>query len=659
MEKITDKIAALPKDGTFFSLEFFPPKTDAGQEHLQARLSRMARALRPTFVNVTWGAGGSTASKSLELAELCQRQLNLTTCLHLTCTNMEKGLLDRTLAAAKDIGVRNILALRGDPPRRYEYGLDETPQDQNGDFVWAADLVRYIRKEYGDYFCIGVAGYPEGHSDESNPEVGSQTVEQDLPYLVEKCQAGADFIMTQLFYDIDAYTSYEKRVKEFQDGVLASLPIIPGLMPIQNFQALKRIAKLSHASLPPDLLKQLEDHRSNDEEIKRIGVEYITSLVQQIKKLPASHSRGFHFYTLNLEKSVSYIVERCKLIPELTAADYLDGPAIDDGDGPVNGNVPTISINNASEKRRPSTRRPSSPHNHTMDDGSTVSSNPPSRATTLKISEGIGSLGREATWDDYPNGRFGDARSPAFGEIDGYGPSIHMSPASARTRWGFPESAEDIQQLFLRHIRGEVDVLPWTEGPLNDETKVIEKELCALIERGWFSIASQPAIDATSSNDPIFGWGPRGGFVFQKAFVELFVPSKDWHEKLRPQLIKNKGKVSWYASPCALPKPAQANGEGQTELKEFESGEEAGSANSVTWGVFAGKEIASPTIIEEMSFKAWVEEAFNLWAEWERCYPAGKTREFLRQRREDSYLVNVIGHTFKQPGELWEILLAA
>lgn len=234
-----------------------------------------------------------------------------------------------------------------------------------------------------------------------------------------------------------------------------------------------------------------------------------------------------------------------------------------------------------------------------------------------------------------------------------------MSPASARTRWGFPESREDIQKLFLRHIKGEVDVLPWSEGPLSPETRVIEKELSGLIERGWFSIASQPAVDSVNSDDPIFGWGPRGGFVFQKAFVEIFVSSRDWKEKLRPQLQKHKGRVSWFASPCALPNSGRLAADAPVEVKGFESSEGPGASNSVTWGVFAGKEIASPTIIEEISFTAWVEEAFNLWAEWERCYPAGRTRTFLREAREDSFLVNVIGHTFKKPGELWEILLGA
>src|ERR1700710_2783472 len=128
MEKITSKIAALPPHSTYFSLEFFPPKTSMGSSNLRARLDRMSRALRPLFITVTWGAGGSTAKKSLELAELCQRELGLTTCLHLTCTNMSKSLVDQALEDARSLGIRNILALRGDPPRGDEYEVD----GQNG-----------------------------------------------------------------------------------------------------------------------------------------------------------------------------------------------------------------------------------------------------------------------------------------------------------------------------------------------------------------------------------------------------------------------------------------------------------------------------------------------------------------------------------------------
>ena len=180
----------------------------------------MSQALRPLFVTVTWGAGGSTATKSLELAEICQRQLGLTTCLHLTCTNMNRQLIDDALEQAKVLGIRNILALRGDAPRSEEYRDEGTPpeQDSNKDFTWAIDLVKYIRKEYGDYFCIGVAAYPEGHSDQSHPQ--HQDPQFDLPSLIEKTKAGADFIMTQLFYDVEAYDKFDRRVDGYTKVLL-------------------------------------------------------------------------------------------------------------------------------------------------------------------------------------------------------------------------------------------------------------------------------------------------------------------------------------------------------------------------------------------------------------------------------------------------------
>lgn len=621
---------------------------------------------------------------------------------------MNRKLVDETLEEAKALGIRNILALRGDPPRSEEYHMDEE-EDSNKDFNWAIDLVKYIRKVHGDYFCIGVAGYPEGHADESHPE--HQSVERDLPFLVAKTSAGADFIMTQLTYDLDAYTKYEHRLRTHASGVFKTIPIIPGLMPIQSYQILKRITNLSHVTIPDPIISRVEAVKSDDEAVKRVGVDILSEIVEGMKPLPkpASVLRGFHFFTLNLEKSVSFILERCKLIPPSTES---PSPTSSDVDSDVaievsinpDSTFPDYSKQQTSSRRNSRQRRRSSalnsqPHNRFIVDrpsltvaepastsrsqshhsssstttriheapsvGSGMPAAQSNRNTTLLISEGMGSLGREATWDDFPNGRWGPSSSPAFGEIDGYGPSLHVTPAQARKLWGHPKSAEDITKIFARHVRGEVSCVPWSDesdtgGALREETLTIKDQLLRLIEgKGWWTIASQPAVNGRRSDDEVFGWGPPGeGFIFQKAFVEFFIPSEQWRQELRPRLRKyGEDELSWLATSLR---------------RDFESSTSSGpiglvdgsqspmsTRNAVTWGVFRGKEIVTPTIIEEESFRAWSDEAYGIWEEWRRVFPRGSAEErLLKKCRDDVVLVNVVGQRFvgDDGRRLWKIL---
>lgn len=680
MDKITDKIAALPPDAGYFSLEFFPPKTAMGFANLRSRLERMARALKPTFVNVTWGAGGSTAQKSLELAEICQRELGLTTCLHLTCTNMNKQLIDEALEDAKVLGVRNILALRGDPPRAEYKDENEDPGAADGDeFKWSVDLVKYIRKNHGDYFCIGVAGYPEGHADESHPL--GQSLEHDLPYLVEKVEAGADFIMTQLFFDIKAYDDFETKLRQHPSGAFKDIIIIPGLMPIQNYQMIKRTTKLSHARLPDELMERLDEVKKDDEKVKEVGVDILSELVGQIREIKSRTPgpKGFHFYTLNLEKAVSFILERTNLIPpdtpdnETAVADDLLAvvPKIEVNGGGSRDNVSQQHLAVSSSAARRQSNVSSEPRNRVIISGERPPSNPEyeatqleaarpyepitSRSNTLAISEGEGLLGREATWDDFPNGRWGDARSPAYGEIDGYGVSLHMSVTQAKALWGSPKSVEDISNLFIRHLKGELSAIPWSEEEFNAETATIRDQLLGLNTRGWWTVASQPAVNGLLSSDPTFGWGPANGFVFQKAFVEFFMPADDWkrlHEKLASPEMKDR---AWFYA---------ANAEGDFWSSDFSGGlsqevKEAGT-NAVTWGVFPGKEIITPTIIEEVSFRAWAEEAFGIWGEWAQVYGKGsESAQLLERLKGELWLVNIIHHEYIEKEALWEFLMSA
>ena len=384
----------------------------------------MTRGLRPLFVTVTWGAGGSTAAKSLELAEICQRQLGVTTCLHLTCTNMGRSLVDGALDEAKALGIRNILALRGDPPRNEEYRSRSTPIVGADEFVGAVDLVRYIRKRHGDWFCVGVAAYPEGHADEAYPQ--HQNPARDLPFLIDKVKAGADFIMTQLFFDVDAYQRFEALLRNDPSGMMVDIPIIPGLMPVQSYQILQRTTKLSHARLPSDIEERLRAVRGDDEAVKKIGVDIASEIIDKIMTLPSPRARGVHFYTLNLEKAVAFIVERCHLIPPLDTdnADVDESVLID-----MSNDASMMNGTNGDghpERFRRQSSVNSDPHNRVIVDAASNNSNfeaaadeagipkdkVNTRANTLAISEGEGSLGREATWDDFPNGRWGDARSP-------------------------------------------------------------------------------------------------------------------------------------------------------------------------------------------------------------------------------------------------------
>ncbi|TQS35494.1 hypothetical protein Golomagni_04085 [Golovinomyces magnicellulatus] len=663
MEKITDKIAALPPGSNYFSLEFFPPKTSMGTSNLRSRLDRMARALQPLFVTVTWGAGGSTATNSLELADLCQRQLGLTTCLHLT--------------SARVLGIRNILALRGDPPRKDTETMNSEIKSP-ADFEWAIDLVRYIKKNYGDFFCIGVAAYPEGHADGSDPD--GQSLESDLPYLIEKVKAGADFIMTQLFFDTEAYDVFEKRLLEHESGCFKNLPIIPGLMPIQSYQMIMRTLKLTHVKMPSDMMADLTSIKGDDELVKKAGVDIVSKIVSHIQDSPAPPigRRGFHFYTLNLEKAVSFILERTSLLRLSHSAHAIDNFISDCTN--INSSVspPKSNVNDHTDHLQHQQSPITSDSSNTVVNTSPLTSRPQvevtlsginilsnyieNRASTLAISEGRDALGREATWDDFPNGRWGDARSPAYGELDGYGINIHLYLNQAIRLWGYPQSTNEITSIFTNYIKGSLDAIPWSDEPICRETDIIKDQLLKVNEKGWWTIASQPAINGINSNDDVFGWGPRNGFVFQKAFVELFLSSEDFlYLQTKVKTSDMADKISWYA--------CNSKGEFLSSDAPMKSCfNNRGSINAVTWGVFPGKEIVTPTIIEEISFRAWAEEAFKIWAEWGKAYTSSSptspdfqkaqaSHQLINRLREEVWLVNIIHHGLVEKDGLWDLLI--
>ncbi|KAG0681886.1 hypothetical protein C6P40_003401 [Pichia californica] len=632
--KITDKIASLEKDEPFFSLEFFPPKTDSGMRNLYARLGRMS-LLGPLFVTVTWGAGGTTSEKTTDLAVTCQQDLGLTTCMHLTCTNTPKSVIDEALAKAKNCGIKNILALRGDPAR------DSSVSHGIGEFEYAADLVRYIREEHGDYFCIGVAGYPEGHADGSFEEL-QQDPKKDLPYLVEKISAGADFIITQLFFDVEKFVQYEKMIRSQPE--LEKITIIPGLLPINGYNIFQRASKLSHASIPKKMLDEFPVEIQNDDDtVKEIGVDVLVKIIDEIYEKTDSRVKGIHFYTLNLEKSIAHIVNKSKYLAKVVAKKELE---LEDDTSSSDDEIDE-SITTA--KRAAYTNRFNTT-NKVISDVKAVGNvkmthSPSSQLQKLiSISAGRGVLGKDATWDDFPNGRFGDSRSPAYGEIDGYGPSLKVSSSRAYELWGYPKTKKDISKLFINYLLKKLDCLPWSELSLSPETSLIQEELMNLNEKNYFTVASQPAINCAPSKDKILGWGPSNGFIYQKAFVEMFVSKKEWDEKLLPKLNESGNLVSYYYA---------------DSKDTFETNLPKNASNCVTWGVFPNREIVQTTIVEEESFRAWREEAFEIWKEWKLLYPKGSDSEKLIDSvLNDYYLVTVLHHDYPNESALWDLLLA-
>lgn len=311
IDKLNDKIT---KGEPFFSFEYFPPKTDEGVANLKERQMRMV-ALGPTFCDITWGAGGSTADVTLDVARSMQQEVGMETMMHLTCTNMPVEKLKEALTKAKESGIRNILALRGDPPKGQEHF-----EQVEGGFACALDLVKYIRAEHGDYFGIGVSGYPEAHPDVivEDPQQMAAHYWSDIDYLKQKIDAGADFVVTQLFYDVDRYMQFVRDCRSRGIGC----PILPGVMPVMTYAGFKRMTSFCKTAVPQHIADALEAIKGSEEAVKAYGISLGTMMCQ---RLLDGGAPGIHMYTLNLERSAVAILENVGLIakakPKQAAAD--------------------------------------------------------------------------------------------------------------------------------------------------------------------------------------------------------------------------------------------------------------------------------------------------------------------------------------------------
>ncbi|XP_042201696.1 methylenetetrahydrofolate reductase [Callorhinchus milii] len=578
----------------WFSLEFFPPRTASGAVNLLSRFDRMG-AGGPLFIDVTWHPAGDPGSdketSSMMIASTAVNYCGLETLLHITCCNQSKEQITEHLQKACRLGLKNVLALRGDP-------IADKWQTEEGGFNYASDLVKHIRNKFDDYFDICVAGYPTGH-----PECTSY--EEDLKHLKEKVEAGSDFIITQLFFKPQTFLKFLKDCR----AIGITCPILPGIFPIQGYHSLRQLVKLSKLQVPQEIKDIIEPIKDNDAAIRNCGIDLATDLCKAL--LTSGAVPGLHFYTLNREVAATEILRRLGL--------WIEDP------------------------RRPLPWA--------------VSANPKRKVEDVRpifwASRPKSYIYRTQDWDEFPNGRWGNSSSPAFGELNDYY-LFYLKSNCAKEEllkmWGEElVNEEHVFEVFTAYITGEsnrngtkVTCLPWNDESLAVETNLMKAELQKVNRRGILTINSQPNINAKSSTDPVVGWGPEGGYVFQKAYLEFFTSSENVTALLQV-LKKYEPRVNYHI--------VNVKSENINNASDLQP-------NAVTWGIFPGREIIQPTVVDPISFMYWKDEAFALWIErWAKLYPEeSPSRQIIQNIHDNYYLVNLVDNDFPLKNCLWQVI---
>lgn len=564
---IKDMMAESKRTGQpSFSFEYFPPKTAQGVQNLYDRIDRMYN-FGPKFIDITWGAGGRIAELTCEMVTQAQSVYGLETCMHLTCTDMGLEKVNDALRKAYKAGCTNILALRGDPPRDSEKWTAT-----EGGFQYAKDLVKHIRETYGNHFDIGVAGYPEGTDDNKDEDML-------LDHLKEKVDLGGTFIVTQMFYDADNFIRWVGKVRA--RGI--NIPILPGIMPVATYASFLRRANHMQCKVPQEWLDELEPVKNDDVAVRELGTKLVANMCRKLLNNGIEH---LHFYTMNLAQATRMVLEELEWAPS--------------AERPLKQALPwkqSKGLGRREEDVRPVFWR--------------------GRNKSYVL--------RTQDWDEFPNGRWGDSRSPAFGELDAYGIGLTGTNEANRKKWGEPQNIQDLADIFVKYLDQKIDSLPWSEAPLTSEAGDIQHDLKTLNKRGLLTINSQPAVDGVKSTHPIHGWGPPNGYVYQKAYLELLVHPSVFGEMIRR--IEGAPDLTYYAV---------------TKDGDLKTNAPSDGPNAVTWGVFPGKEIVQPTIVESISFLAWRDEAFRLGMDWAHCYDANTpSRLLLEQVMNEWHLVNV------------------
>lgn len=369
--------------------------------------------------------------------------------------------------------------------------------------------------------------------------------------------------------------------------------------------------KLSKLEVPQEIKEVIEPIKDNDAAIRNYGVELAVSMCREL--LDSGMVSGLHFYTLNREVATTEILKRLGIWKE-------------DPRRPLPWAV------SAHPKRRVEDVRP-----------------------IFWASRPKSYIHRTQEWDDFPNGRWGNSSSPAFGELKDYY-LFYLKSKSPREEllkmWGEElMSEESVFEVFTCYISGEpnreghkVTCLPWNDDPLAAETNLLKEQLEKVNRRGILTINSQPNINGKPSTDPIVGWGPSGGYVFQKAYLEFFTSSENVTALLK--VLKTKKyelRVNYHI--------VNVRGENITNAPDLQP-------NAVTWGIFPGREIIQPTVVDPVSFMYWKDEAFALWIEqWAKLYEEeSPSRMIIQYIHDNYYLVNLVDNEFPLENCLWQVM---
>jgi methylenetetrahydrofolate reductase (NADPH) len=456
--------------------------------------------------------------------------------------------------------------------------------------------------------------------------------------LKEKMDCGADFIVTQFFYDADKFLQYVDSCRI----VGISCPIIPGIMPIQSYTTLIKMTQYCGVAIPSSVLERLEAINKNDDEaVKLLGCDIATEMCRQIYTKSNGEIDGVHFYTLNLERSVTEIVGMVELIKPI---EQQHSTKVTTSDSPMDSNQRKISLTpprmKDTEVRYDALIFPFCCMlfaNVSLI--SQVNENAPLRILSRPINWANRPQSyamRTETWDEFPNGRWGDSRSPAFGELSDmshfYSYSLGTIAEHKAILGDRPETPQDIYNVFVRYVEGRIPNIPWCETSLQPESLLIQRQLIELNSNGFMTINSQPAVNGKPSDDEVFGWGGAGGYVYQKEYCEFFCSPSHFQSLL--DAFQQHPSMNLFA--------VDASG---TQIHKTSPGS---GVTALTWGVFPNREIVQPTIFDPNVFLIWAQEAFSLWnVVWRPLYEEGSVSRTLIETIHNSYfLVAVIDNDF-------------